>query len=58
MRAWWKVLGIAGLVGVAVTGAAIARNERQRRDYTPDQVRSRLHERYAEAQARSANTPT
>ena len=53
MRAWWKVLGVAGLVGVAVTGAAIARKERQRREYTPDQVRSRLQERYAEAQARA-----
>ena len=53
MRAWWKVLGVAGLVGVAVTGAAIARDERQRRDYTPDQVRSRLHARLAEAETRT-----
>ena len=30
--------------------AAIARQERQRRAYTPDEVRARLHERLAEAE--------
>jgi len=49
MRAWWKWLGVAGIVGVAAGGAAIARQERQRRAYTPDEIRSRLHERYDEA---------
>ena len=29
--------------------AAIARQERQRRAYTPEEIRTRLHERYAEA---------
>jgi anti-sigma-K factor RskA len=43
----WKLLGLAGLAGVAATGAVLARNERQRRAYTPDDVRSRLHERHA-----------
>ena len=43
----WKLLGLAGLAGVAATGAVLARNERQRRAYTPDDVRSRLHERAA-----------
>ena len=42
----WKWLGLAGLAGVAATGAVVARNERQRRSYTPDQVRERLRERY------------
>ena len=28
---------------------AIARQERQRRAYTPEEIRTRLHERYAEA---------
>lgn len=46
---WWKVLGMAGFVGVVATGVVIARAERRRRAYTPDEVRSRLHERYAEA---------
>jgi len=49
MRAWWKWLGLAGVVGVAATGPAIARQERQRRAYTPEELRTRLHERYAEA---------
>ena len=46
MRAW-KLLGLAGLTGVAATGVVLARNERQRRAYTPDDVRARLHERHA-----------
>jgi hypothetical protein len=41
----WKLLGLAGLAGVAATGVVIARSERQRRAYTPDEIRSRLHER-------------
>jgi hypothetical protein len=45
----WKVLGLAGLAGVAAGGAVLARNERQRRAYTPDDVRARLHERHAAA---------
>ena len=43
----WKLLGLAGLAGVAATGAVLVRNERQRRAYTPDDVRARLHERHA-----------
>ncbi|WP_129976642.1 hypothetical protein [Rhodococcus sp. Q1] len=48
---WWKLVGLAGLVGVAATGAVAARNERQRRNYSPDEVRSVLHERYARSLA-------
>lgn len=48
---WWKVLGLASVVGVAATGAVTVRAERERRAYTPDEVRSRLHERLAAAQA-------
>jgi hypothetical protein len=43
----WKLIGLAGLTGVAATGVVLARNERQRRAYTPDDVRARLHERHA-----------
>ncbi|HET7762680.1 MAG TPA: hypothetical protein VFL46_10005 [Phycicoccus sp.] len=46
---WWKILGIAGAVGVVATGVLVARDERQRRSYTPDEVRVRLRERLAEA---------
>jgi hypothetical protein len=43
----WKLLGVAGLAGVAAGGVVLARNERQRRAYSPDDVRTRLHERHA-----------
>jgi hypothetical protein len=43
----WKLLGLAGIAGVAAGSAVLVRNERQRRAYTPDGVRTRLHERAA-----------
>jgi len=46
---WLKVLGLAAFAGVAATGAVIARDQRRRRAYTPQQVRDRLHARLAEA---------
>ena len=49
---WWKIVGLAGLAGVAATGVAIARAERRRRAYTPDEIRERLHARAAEAAAK------
>jgi hypothetical protein len=45
----WKRVGLAGLVGVVATGALVARNERERRSYTPDEVRDRLQQRLREA---------
>lgn len=45
----WKLLGLAGLAGVAATGAVVARDERRRRAVTPDDVRARLHERLEQA---------
>jgi hypothetical protein len=41
----WKALGLAGLAGVTATGVIIARDQRQRAQLTPDQIRARLHER-------------
>jgi hypothetical protein len=46
---WWKVLGLAAFVGVAASGAVIAREERRRRAYTPEEIKQRLHARVAEA---------
>ncbi|WP_433125741.1 hypothetical protein ACQPWW_24155 [Micromonospora sp. CA-240977] len=46
---WWKVLGLAGLAGVAASGVVIARAERRRRAYTPEEIRQRLRERHAQA---------
>ncbi len=48
----WKLLGLAGLAGVAATGAIIARDQRRRAQLTPDQVRARLRERFAEIEER------
>jgi hypothetical protein len=52
MRAVWKWLGVAGVMGVAAAGAAIARNERERRHYSVEEIRERLHARLDEASAR------
>ena len=45
----WKWLGLAGLAGVAATGAVVARDQRRRTTLTPDEVRTRLHDRLDEA---------
>jgi len=45
----WKVLGVAGIAGVAATGVVVARGERRRHAYGPDDVRARLRQRHAEA---------
>jgi len=55
---WWKVVGLAGLAGVAATGVVTARAERRRRSYTPEEIRSRLHERVEQARADSAEANT
>lgn len=46
---WWKVIGLAGIAGIAATGVVVARAERKRRAYTPDEIRGRLHSRLAES---------
>ena len=46
----WKALGLAGLAGVAATGAIIARDQRQRAQLTPEQIRERLHQRVDSAE--------
>lgn len=57
-RPWWahlaKWIGIAGVVGVAAGGVLVAHNERERRAYTPDEVRERLRERAAKVDQASA----
>jgi hypothetical protein len=50
----WKWLGLAGVAGVAAGGAAIARSERKRRAYTPDEIRDRLRERAERAHSDAA----
>ena len=52
----WKALGLAGLAGVAATGAIIARNQRARTQLTPEEIRDRLHQRLAEADGQDGST--
>lgn len=56
---WWKVLGVAAFAGVAAGGVLLAKDERRRMAYTPDEVRERLHARLAacEGAERSGDTP-
>jgi hypothetical protein len=51
MRMRWKLLGLAGLAGVAATGVVVARRRRTQREYTPEELRARLHERLAQVTA-------
>jgi hypothetical protein len=48
MRVPWKLVGLAGIAGVAATGVAVARKRRAQRDYDPDELRDRLHRRLAD----------
>jgi hypothetical protein len=48
MRVPWKLIGLAGLAGVAATGVVVARKRRAQRTYEPDELRARLHQRLAE----------
>ena len=44
----WKLLGLAGIAGVAATGVVIARRRRAQADLDPDELRERLRARLAE----------
>ena len=53
-RPWiWKLVGLASLAGVAATGVLVARSERQRRSYTPEDVRAHLRDRLATSEGTS-----
>ena len=56
----WKLIGVAGLAGVAATGVVVARKRRAQRDYDPNELRERLHRRLADsghAEARQRAEP-
>jgi hypothetical protein len=44
----WKLVGLAGLAGVAATGVVVARRRRAPVELPPDELRARLHRRLAE----------
>jgi hypothetical protein len=44
----WKLIGLAGVAGVAATGVVVARKRRAQHDYDPDELRTRLHSRLTE----------
>ena len=47
----WKLVGLAGVAGVTATGVIIARDHRQRAELAPEEIRARLHQRLADAEA-------
>ncbi len=53
----WKVIGLAGLAGVAATGVVVVRKRRAHADYDADELRDRLHRRLADSGANGHGTP-
>ena len=51
MRGAWKWVGLAGVAGVVAAGALVVRDQRKRNSYSPEDIRTRLHQRFAEADA-------
>jgi hypothetical protein len=48
MRIPWKIVGLAGIAGVAATGVVVARKRRAQSALEPDELRDRLHRRLSE----------
>jgi hypothetical protein len=57
MRVPWKLVGLAGIAGVAATGVVVARKRRAHHEYEPDELRDRLHRRLAEVDAEEPTPP-
>jgi hypothetical protein len=57
VRVPWKLVGLAGLAGVATTGAVVVRRRRAQRAYDPAELRERLHRRLAEVTADGPGAP-
>ncbi|MHC9292244.1 hypothetical protein ACRCUN_07225 [Mycobacterium sp. LTG2003] len=56
MRSIWKWIGLAGVAGVVAGGVMVARDQRRRNAYTPQDIRERLHQRLAEAESSQGTT--
>jgi hypothetical protein len=57
MRMRWKLLGLAGVAGVAATGVVVARKRREHQDMDPDELRDRLHRRLGEISPGDGDSP-
>jgi hypothetical protein len=55
MRGIWKLVGLAGVAGVVAGGVLVARDQRKRAAYTPDDIRAKLHQRLAESNGASSD---
>ncbi len=55
MRVRWKLIGLAGVAGVAASGAIVVRRRRGQQDYDPDALRDKLHERLDETRGAPAH---
>jgi hypothetical protein len=58
MRVPWKLVGLAGLAGVAATGVVVARKRRAHEELEPDELRERLHRRLADVQREESGSTT
>lgn len=58
MRVPWKLIGLAGVAGVAASGAVVVRRRRGQQEYDPDVLRAKLHERLAETRDAPAAGPS
>jgi hypothetical protein len=58
MRVPWKLVGLAGVAGVAATGVVVARRRRAQQAYDPVELRERLHRRLAEVAPDGGEFPT
>jgi hypothetical protein len=47
-RPSWKLIGLAGVAGVAATGVVVARKRREPEELDPGELRERLRRRLAE----------
>jgi hypothetical protein len=52
-----KLLGLAGIAGVAATGVVVARRRRDQHDYDPDELRARLHDRLVQVPREGGGPP-
>ena len=55
MHVPWKLVGLAGIAGVAASGAVVVRRRRGQEEYDPDALRAKLHDRLEEKRAPEAS---